>query len=138
MRGTTHTAHLRSSLDPMSTQVKPPMSNTIPGKPTSGIFCWSSRRQAKPSDNSGPLFLSKKNEIPDCQDSEALVAFRLDIREEQVTMDIDRQRLRMFAALCELMANYCAMEDAWPAQRQAPSSGLPKVPNDDKRTRRSC
>lgn len=61
-------------------------------------------------------FLSKKNKIPDCSDMEAAVAFQLNIREEWLIADLGCQRPRTFAALSDLMKNYCAMEDAWLAK----------------------
>lgn len=53
-------------------------------------------------------------------------------------MDLGRQLPRMFAALSDLMMNYCAMEDAWLAKqwRQGPNSGLPEVPKEGNRVRR--
>ena len=61
-------------------------------------------------------FLTKKNQIVDCPDAEALAAFRHNVRDEWLARHLGQEKPRTMAALTSLMTLFCAGEDSWLAR----------------------
>ena len=61
-------------------------------------------------------FLTKKNQIGDCPDAEALAAFRHNVRDEWLARHLGQENPRTMAALTSLMTRFCAGEDSWLAR----------------------
>ena len=61
-------------------------------------------------------FLTKKNQIVDCPDTEALAAFRHNIRDEWLARHLGQEKPKSMAALTTLMTRFCAGEDSWLAR----------------------
>ena len=57
------------------------------------------------------MFLTKKNQIVDCPDAEALVAFKHSVRDEWLARHLGQEKPRTMAALTSLMTRFCAGED---------------------------
>ena len=62
-------------------------------------------------------FLTKKNQIVDCPDTEALVAFKQSIRDEWLARHLGQEKPRTMAALTSLMTRFCTGEDSWLARK---------------------
>ena len=62
------------------------------------------------------MFLTKKNQIVDCPDAEALVAFKHSVRDEWLARHLDQEKPRTMSALTSLMTRFCAGEDSWLAR----------------------
>ena len=62
-------------------------------------------------------FLTKKNQIVDCPDAEALAAFKHNIRDEWLARHLGQEKPKSMAALTTLMTRFCAGEDSWLARR---------------------
>ena len=58
-------------------------------------------------------FLTKKNQIVDCPDAEALAAFKHNIRDEWLARHLGQEKPKSMAALTTLMTRFCAGEDSW-------------------------
>ena len=58
-------------------------------------------------------FLTKKNQIVDCPDAEALAAFKHNIRDEWLARHLGQENTKSMAALTILMTRFCAGEDNW-------------------------
>ena len=69
-------------------------------------------------------FLTKKNQIVDCPDAEALAAFKHNIRDEWLARHLGQEKPKSMAALTTLMTRFCAGEDSWLAR----SNNLTKNP----------
>ena len=61
-------------------------------------------------------FLTKKNQIVDCPDVEALAAFKHNIRDEWLARHLGQEKPKSMAALTTLMTRFCAGEDSWLAR----------------------
>ena len=61
-------------------------------------------------------FLTKKNQIVDCPDAEALAAFKHNIRDEWLARHIGQEKPKSMASLTTLMTRFCAGEDSWLAR----------------------
>ena len=61
-------------------------------------------------------FLTKKNQIVDCPDAEALAAFKHSIRDEWLARHLVQEKPKSMAALMALMTRFCAGEDSWLAR----------------------
>ena len=61
-------------------------------------------------------FLTKKNQIVDCPDAEALAAFKHSIRDEWLARHLGQEKPKSMAALTALMTRFCAGEDSWLAR----------------------
>ena len=61
-------------------------------------------------------FLTKKNQIVDCPDTEALAAFKHSVRDEWLARHLGQNKPRTMAALTNLMTRFCAGEDSWLAR----------------------
>ena len=57
------------------------------------------------------IFLTKKNQIIDCPDAEALAAFKHSVRDEWLARHLGQEKSRTMAALTTLMTHFCAGED---------------------------
>jgi len=64
------------------------------------------------------LFLKKKNEIVDCSDAEAFVAFRNNINDEWLPRDCGHYKMKTMAALIVMMNKFCNGEDNSLAKRR--------------------
>ena len=69
-------------------------------------------------------FLTKKNQIVDCPDAEALAAFKHNIRDEWLARHLGQEKPKSMAALTTLMTRFCAGEDNWLAR----SNNMTKSP----------
>ena len=69
-------------------------------------------------------FLTKKNQIVDCPDAEALAAFRHNIRDEWLARHLGQEKPKSMAAPTTLMTRFCAGEDSWLAH----SNNITKSP----------
>ena len=67
-------------------------------------------------------FLTKKNQIVDCPDAEALAAFKHNICDEWLSRHLGQEKPKSMAALTTLMTRFCAGEDSWLAH----SNNIPK------------
>ena len=74
-------------------------------------------------------FLTKKNQIIDCPDAEALAAFKHSIRDEWLTRHLGQEKTKSRAALTALMTRFCAGEDSWLARSKnnASNAGTPEA-----------
>ena len=61
-------------------------------------------------------FLTKKNQIVDCPDAEALAAFKHNIRDEWLARHLGQEKPKSMAALTTLMTRFCTGEDSWLAR----------------------
>ena len=61
-------------------------------------------------------FLTKKNQIVDSLDAEALAAFKHNIRDEWLARHLGQEKPKSMAALTTLMTRFCAGEDSWLAR----------------------
>ena len=61
-------------------------------------------------------FLTKKNQIVDCLDVEALAAFKHNIQDEWLARHLGQEKPKSMAALTMLMTRFCAGEDSWLAR----------------------
>src|SRR4051812_19716928 len=69
-------------------------------------------------------FLTKKNQIVDCPDAEALAAFKHNIRDEWLAQHLGQEKPKSMAALTTLMTRFCAGEDSWLARSNNTSRNL--------------
>ena len=69
-------------------------------------------------------FLTKKNQIVDCPDTEALAAFKHNIRDDWLARHLGQEKPKSMAALTTLMTRFCVGEDSWLAR----SNNLSKNP----------
>ena len=69
-------------------------------------------------------FLTKKNQIVDCPDAEALEAFKHNIRDEWLARHLGQEKPKSMAALTTLMTHFCAGEDSWLARSNNTASNL--------------
>ena len=61
-------------------------------------------------------FLTKKNQIVDYPDAEALAAFKHNICYEWLARHLGQEKPKSMAALTTLMTHFCAGEDSWQAR----------------------
>src|SRR3990170_6052758 len=61
-------------------------------------------------------FLTKKNQIVDCPDTEAIAAFKHSIRDEWLARQLGQDKPRTMSALTSLMTRFRAGEDSWLAR----------------------
>ena len=61
-------------------------------------------------------FLTKKNQIVDCPDVEALAYFKHNIHDEWLARHLDQEKPKSMAALTTIMTRFCAGEDSWLAR----------------------
>ena len=69
-------------------------------------------------------FLTKKNQIIDCPDVEALAAFKDNIRDEWLARHLGQEKPKSMVAFTMLMTRFCAGEDSWLAR----SNNITKTP----------
>ena len=84
-------------------------------------------------------FLTKKNQIVDCPDAEALAAFKHSIRDEWLARHLGQEKPKSMAALTALMTRFCAGEDSWLARRNnnASEPGTSEAKNSNSKPRRN-
>ena len=70
-------------------------------------------------------FLTKKNQIIDCPDAEALAAFKHSIRDEWLARHLGQEKPKSMAALTALMTRFCAGEDSWLAHTNIANEAAP-------------
>ena len=68
-------------------------------------------------------FLTKKNQIVDCPDAEALAAFKHNIRDEWLARHLGQEKPKSMAGLTSLMTPFCAGEDSGLASCPLPRRG---------------
>lgn len=72
-------------------------------------------------------FLTKKNQIVDFPDAEALAAFKHSVRDELLARHLVQEKPRTMAALTSLMTRFCAGEDSWLARSDTSDPGTSKI-----------
>ena len=72
-------------------------------------------------------FLTKRNQIVDYPDAEALAAFKHNIRDEWLARHLGQNKARTMAALTNLMTRFCAGEDSWLARCSTSDPVHPKL-----------
>lgn len=84
-------------------------------------------------------FLSKKNQIVDCPDAEAIASFKHNIRDEWLAHQLGQDRPRTMSALTSLMTRFCTSEDDWLARRghNADDPGTSEVRDGNGKPRRN-
>ena len=83
-------------------------------------------------------FLTKKNQIVDCPDAEALAAFKHNIRDEWLARHLGQEKPKSMVALTTLMTRFCAGEDSWLARSSTtPHSGTSDVRDNNGKPRRN-
>src|SRR4051812_12045947 len=84
-------------------------------------------------------FLTKKNQIVDCPDAEALAAFKHNIRDEWLARHLGQEKPKSMAALTTLMTRFCAGEDSWLARSNnlSKKTGNPDTRDKNSRSRRN-
>ena len=89
------------------TYVRPPDADDLshitqqPGKSARQFWTW---------------FLTKKNQIVDCPDTEALAAFKHNLRAAWLTHHLGQEKPKSMASLMTLMTCFCAGKDSWLAR----------------------
>ena len=69
----------------------------------------------QPGESAGKFwtrFLTKKNQIVDCPDTEALAAFKHNIRDEWLAQHLGQEKPKAMVALTTLMTRFCTGEDS--------------------------
>ena len=82
-------------------------------------------------------FLTKKNQIVDCPDAKALVAFKHSVRDEWLARHIGQEKPRTMAALISLMTRFCVGEGNWLARSGTSDPGTSKVRDGNGKLRRN-
>ena len=84
-------------------------------------------------------FLTKKNQIVDCPDAEALATFKHNSHDEWLARHLGQEKPKSMAALTTLMTRFCAGEDNWLARSNILSKNPGNSDTKDKsgRTRRN-
>src|SRR4051812_20119874 len=82
-------------------------------------------------------FLTKKNQIVDCPDAEALAAFKHSVRDEWLARHLGQEKPRTMAALTCLMTHFCAGEDNWLARSSTSDPSTSEVRDGNGKPRRS-
>jgi len=67
-------------------------------------------------------FLTKKNQIVDCPNAEALAAFKHNIHDELLARHLGQEKPKSMAALTTLMTRFCVGEDSWLARSKNTAS----------------
>ena len=94
----------------------------------------------QPGESGGKLwnrFLTKKNQIVDCPDAEALAAFKHSVWDEWLARHLGQEKPRTMAALISLMTRFCAGEDSWLARSGTSDPGTSKVRDGNGKPRRN-
>ena len=84
----------------------------------------------QPGESAGKFwtrFLTKRNQIVDCPDAEALVAFKHNIRDEWLARHLGQEKPKSMAALTTLMTRFYAGEDSWLAHSNNTTSNTGKL-----------
>ena len=82
-------------------------------------------------------FVTKKNQIVDCPDAEALAAFKHNIRDEWLAWHLGQEKTKSKAALTTLMTRFCAGEDNWMARSSTSDPSISKVMDGNGKPRRN-
>ena len=82
-------------------------------------------------------FLTKKNQIVDCPDAEALAAFKHSIRDEWLARHLGQEKPRTMAALTSLMTRFCAGEDSWLAHKGTSDPSTSEIRDGNGKPRRN-
>ena len=81
--------------------------------------------------------MTKKNQIVDYPDAEALAAFKHNIRDEWLARHLGQEKSKSMAALATLMTRFCAGEDSWLARSNniSKNHGTSDTKDDNSRSR---
>ena len=84
-------------------------------------------------------FLTKKNQIIDCPDAEALAAFKHSIHDEWLARHLGQEKPKSMAAITTLMTHFCVGQDSWLACSNNSSSepGTSEAKNSNGKPRRN-
>ena len=83
------------------------------------------------------IFLTKKNQIVDCPDAEALAAFKHSIRDEWLARHLGQEKPRTMAALTSLMTHFCTGEDSWLARKGTSDPSTSEIRDGNRKPRRN-
>ena len=83
------------------------------------------------------MFLTKKNQIVDCSDAEALAAFKHSVRDEWLSRYLGQEKPRTMAALTSLMTRFCTGEDSWLARCSTSDPSASEVRDENRKSRHS-
>ena len=83
------------------------------------------------------MFLTKKNQIVDCPDAEALAAFKHSVRDEWLARHLGQEKPRTMEALTSLMTRFCVGEDSWLARCNTGDPSISEVRDGNGKSRRS-
>ena len=82
-------------------------------------------------------FLTKKNQIVNCPDAEALAAFKHSIRDEWLARHLGQEKPRTMAALTSLMTRFCSGEDNWLARKGSSDPSTSEIRDGSGKPRRN-
>ena len=82
-------------------------------------------------------FLTKKNQIVNCPDAEALAAFKHSVRDEWLARHLGQEKPRTMAALTSLMTRFCTGKDSWLARSGTSDPGTSEVRDGNGKPRRN-
>ena len=83
------------------------------------------------------MFLTKKNQIVNCPDAEALATFKHSVRDEWLARHLGQEKPRTMAALTSLMTRFCAGQDSWLARCGTSDPSTSEVRDGNGKSRRS-
>ena len=85
------------------------------------------------------MFLTKKNQIVDCPDAEALAAFKHSTYDKCLARHLGQEKPKSMAALTALMTRFCMGEDSWLARsnNNASEPGTSEARNSNGKPRRN-
>jgi hypothetical protein len=82
-------------------------------------------------------FLTKKNQIVDCPDAEALAAFKHSVRDDWLARHLGQEKPRTMAALTSLMTCFFAGEDSWLARSSTSEPNTSELKDGNRKPRRN-
>ena len=83
-------------------------------------------------------FLTKKNQIVDCPDAQALAAFKHNIRDEWLARHLGQEKPKSMASLTTLMNRFCAGKDSNSTSRNPSTSDARDNNGKPRRNRHKC
>ena len=81
-------------------------------------------------------FLTKKNQIVDYPDAEALAAFKHSVRDEWLARHLGQEKPRTMVALTSLVTRFCVGEDSWLARCSTSDPSTSEVRDGNVKSRR--
>ena len=82
-------------------------------------------------------FLTKKNQIVDCPDADALAAFKHSVRDKWLARHLGQEKPKSMAALTCLKTRFCAREDSWIARKGTSDPNTSEIRDGNGKPRRN-